>query len=254
MGIGTGTTLTSKPNTLGEVLSRDSTSGRHLTYVGWLKNALQRLLYSSLLACVSALTLWWFLERPNVDAGPALILLSALIIFWWLVDRKFRGSKRHFLLANDRQGFMHSLRLDKKTAVFDGSNIYHLGHDTKLDAQPLGEIVHLLRSQGYRIICFFDANIFHTLSEHGAFHRDKRHSLTMLEHIFGLKEDEIYVVPSGVQADKCILECLKYLPISFAVTNDKFRDYATQYPTVMKDNLWRKGVVVSGNEVRLLHH
>ncbi len=76
----------------------------------------------------------------------------------------------------------------------------------------------------------------------------------MLEDIFGLKEDEIYVVPSGVQADKYILECLKCLPISFAVTNDKFRDYAHQYPTVMKDNLWRKGVVISGGEIKLLQH
>jgi len=246
--------LASKPNTLGEELSGGSAPNQDLTIGARLRYSLQRLLYSGLLACVSALTLWWFLERPDVDTVPALILLSALIIFWWFVDRKIRGNKQHFLLANDRQGFMHGLRLDEKTAVFDGSNIYHLGHDNRLDAQPLGEIAHLLRSQGYRIISFFDANIFHTLGEHGAFQRDKRHSLAMLEPIFGLKEDEIYVVPSGVQADKYILECLKYMPISFAVTNDKYRDYAGQYPTVMKDNLWRKGVVVSGNEVRLLHH
>ena len=190
----------------------------------------------------------------------ALILLLALTVFWWSVVRsirgntKTRGNRHHFLLANDRQGFMQGLRLDEKTAVFDGSNIYHLGHDSKLYAQPLGEIVDLLRSQGYRIVCFFDANIFHTLSEHGAFQSGTRHSLAMLEDIFGLEEDEIYVVPSGVQADRYILECLKHLPISFAVTNDRYRDYASQYPIVMNDKFWRKGVVVSGNEVRLLHH
>lgn len=147
---------------------------------------------------------------------------------------------------------MHGLRLDEKTAVLDGSNIYHLGHDNGLDAQPLGEIAHDLRAQGYRIVCFFDANIFYTLGEHGAFRSGKRHSLVMLERIFGLKENEIYIVPSGVQADKYILECLKNMPICFAVTNDRFRDYANQYPTVMKDNLWRKGVVISGDKIRLL--
>lgn len=249
-----GNTLTTKPNTLGEELSRGFAPNQDLTTGAWLWHPLLRLLYSGLLACISALTLWWFLERPDVDMVPALILLSALIIFWRFVNRIFRGNKQHFLLANDRQGFMQGLRLDEKTAVFDGSNIYHLGHENRLDAQPLGEMAHLLRSQGYRIICFFDANIFHTIGEHGAFQSDKRHSPAMLEPIFGLKEDEIYVVPSGVQADKYILECLKYMPISFAVTNDKYRDYASQYPTVMKDKLWRKGVVVSGNEVRLLHH
>jgi hypothetical protein len=76
----------------------------------------------------------------------------------------------------------------------------------------------------------------------------------MLEDIFGLMADEIYVVPSGVQADKYVLESLKNLPISFVVTNDQFRDYAKKYPTVMKDNQWRKGVVISDNEVRLLQH
>jgi hypothetical protein len=60
------------------------------------------------------------------------------------------------------------------------------------------------------------------------------------------------VVPSRVQADEYILEALKHLPISFAVTNDQFRDYAKKYPTVMKDNLWRKGVVISRNEIKLL--
>ena len=76
----------------------------------------------------------------------------------------------------------------------------------------------------------------------------------MLERVFGLSEDEIYVVPSGVQADKFILECLRYVPISFAVTNDRYRDYTNEYAAVMRDDLWRKGVAISGNEVKLLQH
>lgn len=191
---------------------------------------------------------------PDVDGLFASILFLAVVVFWWFVFGRPQDRKPHFLLANDRQGFVRGLRLDEKAAVFDGSNIYHLGHDNKMDAQPLGQIVDLLRSEGYRIICFFDANIFHTLCEHGAFPSEQLHSLAMLEDIFGLKADEIYVVPSGVQADRYILECLKYMPISFAVTNDRYRDYQSQYPTVMKDNLWRKGVVISGNDVKLLHH
>lgn len=247
-------TLASKPITLGEELSRGFDPKQDLKTGALFWYSLLKLLNFGLLACISALSLWWFLGGPDVGQVPVLILLSALIILWWFVNRRIRGNKQHFLLVNDRQGFMHGLRLDEKTAVFDGSNIYHLGHDNRLDAQPLGEIAHLLRSQGYRIVCFFDANIFHALGEHGAFQKDKRHSLAMLEGIFGLKEDEIYVVPSGVQADKYILECLKYMPLSFAVTNDMYRDYASQYPTVMKDNLWRKGVTISGDEVRLLQH
>lgn len=247
-------TLAAKPTKLGEALSQDFDTNQELMISSWFWKLLQQGFYFGLLACLSALALWWFLGRPDVDAVPALIFLTAMIVFWWFVHRQFRGKKQHFLLANDRQGFMRDLQLDEKTAVFDGSNIYHLGRAHKLDAQPLGEIVYLLRLQGYRIVCFFDANIFHTLGEHGAFPTGKRHSLALLERIFGLQKDEIYIVPGGVQADKYILECLKFMPISFAVSNDKYRDYASQYPTVMKDKLWRKGVAISGDEIKLLQH
>ncbi|MEY8099885.1 hypothetical protein AB9F29_21255 [Falsihalocynthiibacter sp. S25ZX9] len=246
--------MTSKKITLGEELSGEITPKLGINTGAWLRRTLLRVLNFGLLACISALLLWWFLGQSDWDQVSFLALLTALIVFWWFVNRKVRENRPHFLLINDRQGFIHGLRLDEKVAVFDGNNIYHLGHDKGLDAQPLGEIAHLLRSQGYRIVCFFDANIFYTLEEHGAFARDKRHSLVMLEDIFGLREDEIYVVPSGFQADRYILEFLKYMPISFVVTNDKFRDYANQYPTVMKDNLWRKGVVISGDEIKLLQH
>jgi hypothetical protein len=160
----------------------------------------------------------------------------------------------HSLLANDHYGFMRDLRLDAKTAIIDGSNIYHFGHDNELDAGPLGMIAHQLRHEGYRIVCFLDANIYYRLNEHGAFPSNQAHSVSMLTDIFGLKPDEIYVVPSGVQADLYILNSLKHLPISFAVTNDRFRDYAKKFPTVMKGNQWRKGVAISKNEIKLLQH
>jgi hypothetical protein len=237
-------TLETFPITLGERLSQGSVKRRVLF------RALNFVLFAFLLV----LLFLWCLRQSDMDLVLFSSLISALIVFWFFVDRSIFRSSRHFLLVNDHQGFMRDLRLNEKTAVFDGSNIYHLGHDNKLDAQPLGEIAHLLRSQGYRIVCFFDANVFHTLSDHGAFPKNTRHSRALLKQIFGLNDDEIYVVPSGMQADIFILECLKHLPISFAVSNDKYRDYKSQYPTVMKDHLWRKGVVISDGEIKLLRH
>jgi hypothetical protein len=247
-------TLASKPTTLGESLAGRLALKPSLSTGARIWQSLKKLINISILSCMSTLAIWWFLGQPDLDETSVLNLLGVLVVFWWFVSRPFRGNKQHFLLENDRIGFMRDLRLDEKTVVLDGSNIYHFGHDNGLDAQPLGEVAHLLRSQGYRIVCFFDANIFFTLDEHGAFGRGQRHSLAMLEDIFGLEKDEIYVVPSGVQADRYILECLKYMPISFAVTNDRFRDYADQYSTVMGDALWRKGVVISGGEIKLQPH
>jgi hypothetical protein len=241
-----------EPTTLGDILMPLDLRKSGFDLGTWLRNILKTVLSFSLLTATFALPLWWFLMRPDMDRNVMLVLFAALIAAWFFVYRWLHATKPHYLLANDRQGFMRDLRLDAKTAIFDGNNIYHFGHDNGLDAQPLGEIANQLRTQGYRVVCFFDANIFYTLIEHGAFSSDQHHSLALLEDIFGLKTDEIYVVPSRVQADEYILEALKHLPISFAVTNDQFRDYAKKYPTVMKDNLWRKGVVISRNEIKLL--
>ncbi len=264
-----------EPITLGDKFAPVQLKKPYITeprfnFGAWLLNTIFIVLNFFLLTAISALTLWWFLIRPDVDGNIILFLLVALIALWLLVYRRRRitkprknaiGLKTYYLraqdrhlLANDRQGFMRDLRLDAKTVIFDGSNIYHFGHDNGLDAQPLGLIAHQMRAEGYRIVCFFDASIFYRLNEHGAFPRDQHHSVALLENIFGLSADEIYVVPSGVQADKYILDSLKHLPISFAVTNDKYRDYAKKYPTVMKGNQWRKGVVISKNEIKVLQH
>jgi hypothetical protein len=242
-------------------------------------------LLMALLLITAAIPLVWLMSGAQLWVAVILVAMCVPLLFWVVVARARDDAratsdnpgwptsepitkrksglfanmrpppapKPHSLLLNDRQGFMKHMRLDAKTAIFDGSNVYHFGNEHGLDAQPLGMLAHRLREEGYRIVCFFDANIFYTLQEHGAFTKDTRHSVDTLNDIFGLAADEIYVVPSGIQADRYILNALKYLPISFAVTNDRFRDFAKQYPEVMKGQ-WRKGVVISKGELRLTQH
>ena len=239
----------------------------------------------ALLLITSAIPLLWLMSGAQLWGAVILIARCVPLLFWVVVARardaaratsdnpgwptstpitkrksglfaKMRSqpvTNPHSLLLNDRQGFMKHMRLDAKTAIFDGSNVYHFGHENELDAQPLGMLAHRLRDEGYRIVCFFDANIFYTLNEHGAFPSDQKHTVDMLQDIFGLARNEIYVVPSGFQADKYVLDSLKHLPISFAVTNDQFRDYAKKYPDVMKGQ-WRKGVLITKGEIRLRQH
>lgn len=161
----------------------------------------------------------------------------------------------HFLLRHDAEGFMANMKLARKTAIIDGSNLYHFGVDRKIGRLPLGAVVAALRSEGYRVVVFFDANIYFTLRDHGEFPREnKRFSIIILRRIFELDAKEIYVVPSGVQADKFILETLTHMPISFAVTNDRFRDYEDKYDFLTEDTKWRKGVKVLDGELRLHQH
>jgi hypothetical protein len=274
--------MTQAPVTLGQKLgpkpiatttAPKETAKRPSKYRGRFMEMLYSGLAMALLAITAAIPFWWFLIWMPIS-GVAIFLIALVPFGLWVMvtrashaTRDFGGpnfesisqrgiqkfSKPHSLLANDRQGFMRGLRLDAKTAIFDGSNVYHFGNDHGLDAQPLGMLAHRLREEGYRIVCFFDANIYHRLHEHGAFAKGTRHSVEILTDVFGLAANEIYVVPSGIQADRYILNALKHLPISFAVTNDKFRDYAKQYPDVMKGQ-WRKGVVISNQELRLTQH
>ncbi|MEJ6709763.1 MAG: hypothetical protein QNK92_13380 [Amylibacter sp.] len=51
-----------------------------------------------------------------------------------------------------------------------------------------------------------------------------------------------------------MLDSLKHLLVSFAVTNDQFLDYAKTYAKVMKGDQWRKGLTISGNEIKLFKH
>lgn len=183
------------------------------------------------------------------------IATTALCSFVLLRFRRAKHSNQTMLLAGDQQGFMKKLRLADKTALFDGNNIFHFGLDNGIGATALWALANSLRSEGYRIVCFFDANIFFTLRENDELQNQQgRFSVNMLKEIFGLQPNEIYVVPSGQQADVYIIETLSLLPVSFAVTNDRFRDYEDTHAVLRKDNQWRKGVVVKGGELRLFQH
>ena len=150
---------------------------------------------------------------------------------------------------------MPALKLADKTAVFDGNNIYHFGRERGFGTKVLRTLVRKLRAEGFRVVCFFDANIYFTLLENGEFQKGReRFSVGILRNLFGLREDEIYVVPNGRQADEFILESLDLLPISFAVTNDRFRDFEARYDFLREGKDWRKGVAVKNGDVLLHNH
>lgn len=127
-----------EPITLGDKLAPIDPKKPGFNFDAWLRNTLYTMLSFSLLAAIPALSLWWFLMRPDMDVNIILAFSVALIAMWLFVcrrllaiksGRKATHPKIHSLLANDRQGFMRDLRVDAKTAIFDGSNIYHFGHE-----------------------------------------------------------------------------------------------------------------------------
>lgn len=204
----------------------------------------------ALLSLIIGLLLGWVFA--SLLFGVVALILCALGLIAITPKGNWKG---HFLIANDQQGFMKTLKLSEKTAIFDGSNIYHFGVANGVGKKALESLVHELRSDGFRVVCFFDANIYFTLRENGEFQDStEKFSTRILQRIFGLKETEIYIVPSGIQADRFVLESLSLLPISFAVTNDRYRDYEAKYDFLTKDFQWRKGVKISEGNLLLYQH
>ncbi|GGA31604.1 hypothetical protein [Neptunicoccus cionae] len=236
--------MTNTPQTLGEALNRLTITPPAPWHI-----ALRRLaiLLVSLIAAIFAYKVFQHKAAP-------LIALAVTPLLSMLFPLR-HSQRRHWLLKLDRHGLLQHLQLDAKTAVFDGSNIYHLGLKQNVGPLPLRALADRLREEGYRIVCFFDANIYFTLRDNGNIPpRSGRFHPNMLCDAFGLSALEIYVVPKGVQADKFIVETLSHLPISFAVTNDRFRDYEAQYSLLRESNDWRKGVTLKGGTIQLYQH
>ena len=254
--------MQNEPTFLGEKLMPPQPAAPRPQLAGRSRRALYFLAHVALVTGITCLPLWWVISRPepSVAFGFGPLLLVTLWLFVTLAKetvprlRKPTKPPLHPLLKGDRQGFMRMLRLDAKTVIIDGSNIYHFGLSHDLGTQPLALVARQLRAEGYRVVCFFDANIFYRLEEHGIVAKGQRHLQSTLESLFGLRRDEIYVVPSGVDADEYILMSLKHLPLSFALTNDRYRDYAKRFAEVMKGNLWRKGLILSKDEIKILQH
>ncbi|WP_428539248.1 hypothetical protein [Profundibacter sp.] len=157
-----------------------------------------------LISGLVGVALWW--GEQNIVTCAIASVISAIFLakLFLTIDQK-----EHFLIHSDWNGFMKSLKLANKTALFDGSNIYHLGLEHGVGAKPLKALIQRLRADGYRIICFFDANIYFTLRDNNEFqNRRERFSPAILQRLFGLEANEIYVVPSKLQADLFIVETL----------------------------------------------
>lgn len=199
--------------------------------------------------------LFWRASQDPVWGLSAMTFCVLVFAFSFFANRKANHKREHFLFYADQQGFMKSLELADKTAIFDGSNVYHFGQRHGVGIKPLKTLVQHLRADGYRIICFFDANIYFTLLENAEFKKDcERFPTAILQMLFELKKNEIYIVPARIQADRFIVETLSHLPKSFAVTNDRYRDYEAEYDFLSKDKGWRKGVKINSGNLLLYQY
>ncbi|TVP99310.1 MAG: hypothetical protein EA338_07020 [Roseinatronobacter sp.] len=116
--------------------------------------------------------------------------------------------------------------------LLDGSNVMHWNNGQP-SLEPVREVLTHLRQQGYQPGVVFDANAGYKLEGRYRNHREMAQQL-------GLSPDYVLVVNKGVPADRFILQFAQDHDAR-VVTNDRFRDWAAQFPDVSKP-----GYLVSG--------
>jgi len=108
--------------------------------------------------------------------------------------------------------------------VIDGSNVMHWQDGTPRIA-TLRAVIAALQRAGITPGVMFDANAGYKLA-------DRFMNDTALAHQLGLRPDRVMVVPRGEPADPAILTAARDLGAR-VVTNDRFRDWAADFPEVL---------------------
>ena len=100
--------------------------------------------------------------------------------------------------------------------------------------KPLQDMADSLRAKGFQPFFVFDANVGYKL-------QDRYIDDAEMARWIGVPSDNVLVVEKGVIADERILQIADENGTR-VVSNDRFRDWGTQYPWVR-----RKGRVVRGS-------
>ena len=140
-----------------------------------------------------------------IVAGGALMLPALIGLF----RRALRRAPKGPTMAN--------------AVVIDGSNVMHWGGgEPSLD--PLRAVIDLATERGWTPGVVFDANAGYKII--GRYQHDGD-----LAREIGLPEDRVFVVPKGTQADPVILQAARDMG-GRVISNDRFRDWAEQFPEV----------------------
>jgi hypothetical protein len=147
-------------------------------------------------------------------AGP--MALASLILLW-----KAR-----------RRGGDAGPEAPARWVVIDGSNVMHWADGTPR-LEPLLDVIAELERLGFTPGVVFDANAGHLLQ--GRYQHDRA-----LGRRLGLPTDRIMVVDKGTPADPMILTAARDMG-GRVVTNDRYRDWAGQFPEVQEPGFLIRG-------------
>jgi len=152
-------------------------------------------------------------------SGPTALASLLLLLRAWV--RRFRRKRE----------------AAQKWVILDGSNVMHWKEGTPR-IETVREVVSHLSSLGLSSGVVFDANAGYLTT--GNYLHD-----SVFGKALGLSEERVMVVPKGAPADPAILKAARDLK-AHIVTNDRFRDWADDYPEVNDPGLLIRGGYRSG--------
>ena len=145
---------------------------------------------------------------PGWSGFPAALALAAMVLVaLWLF-----GAARRSAVPSD-------------VGIVDGSNVMYWG-DGQPDLGTVKAVVTMLRARGLRPVVWFDANAGYLVD--GRYLQPKH-----LAWRSGLPTRAVRVAPKGTPADPLILAEAR-ARAARVVSNDRFRDWAADYPEVVR--------------------
>ncbi|WP_210877550.1 NYN domain-containing protein [Roseovarius autotrophicus] len=121
--------------------------------------------------------------------------------------------------------------------LIDGSNVMHWKDNTP-QIETLREVIALLRDRRQTPAVIFDANAGYLLA--GRYQDDH-----IMAKRLGLPDDRVLVVPKGTIADTYLLTVARDFNAPI-VTNDRYRDWADDYPEIAEPGRLIRGGYRSG--------
>jgi hypothetical protein len=128
------------------------------------------------------------------------------------------------------------LRKKLRYIVVDGSNVLH--RRDPLGLATVKEVVNNLKSNGFTPVVWFDANVGYKISD--AYMGPYKLALAL-----GLPERQVFVAAKGTPADPLLLQGAQDLQAR-VVSNDRFRDWASDFPQVQNAGTFLRGRVTDG--------
>ncbi|MBF9029471.1 hypothetical protein HKCCE3408_03585 [Rhodobacterales bacterium HKCCE3408] len=147
--------------------------------------------------------------EPRLLAFGAVAFLLVVVAGWIAFSARRRGPR---LPA-------------RRAVVIDGSNVMHW-NGGEPSIETVRAVVHKLSAAGYQPGVVFDANAGYLLTDR--YLHDGAFAFTL-----GLPSNQVMVVPKGTPADVYILTAAREMGAPI-VTNDRYRDWASDFPEVTK--------------------